>query len=95
MAAAAVVELSEDAQRQIGRCMTMPSVGEVTVQLRVIFSQDGIAKAAHVSDPARMDSDMAYRAMAENASRAVFACPVHLPLERYSDWRELTLNFGP
>ena len=95
MITATVAELSEDAQRQIGRCMTTPSVGDVTVQIRVIFSPDGAAKAAHVSDSARMETDMAYRAMAENASHAIFMCPVQLPLERYPDWRELTLSFGP
>ena len=95
MTTATVAELGDDAQRQIGRCMTAPSVGDVSVEIRVVFWPDGAAKAAHVSDSARMDTDMAYRAMAENASRAIFMCPIHLPLERYSDWRELTLSFGP
>ena len=95
MTTATVAELIGDAQRQIGRCMTTPSVGDVTVQIRVIFSPDGAAKDAHVSDSARMETDMAYRVMAESAYRAVFMCPIHLPPERYSDWRELTLSFGP
>jgi hypothetical protein len=95
MTTATLAELIEDAQRQIGRCMTAPSVGDVTVQIRVIFSQDGAAKEAHVSDAPRMETDMAYKAMAESAFPAIFSCPVHLPPERYPDWRELTLSFGP
>src|SRR5271163_4140342 len=95
MTTATLAELIEDAQRRIGRCMTTPSVGDVAVQIRVIFSQDGVAKAARVSDSARMETDMAYRAMAESAARAIFTCPVRLRLERYSDWRELTPSFGP
>lgn len=42
-----------------------------------------------------MQTDIAYRAMAENAYQAIFTCPVHLPPEQYPDWRELTLSFGP
>ena len=95
MTTASLAQLIEDAQREIGRCLTTASVGDVTVLIRVIFSQAGAAKEAYVSDPARMETDMAYRAMAENASRAIFTCPIHLPPERYADWRELMLSFGP
>lgn len=92
---ATLAELSEVAERQIGRCLTTPSVGEVTVHIRVIFTRHGAASEAHVLDPARMRTDMAYRAMAENAFQAIFICPVHLPPERYAEWRELMLSFGP
>lgn len=69
----------------------------LVVSIHVRLQEDGTVLRAEVLPDPRLLSDSFYRAAADSALRAVkLASPLKdLPLDRYEQWRELTLNFNP
>lgn len=87
-------------RRQIERCWNVPAgakdAKDLVVDIHVLLNQDGTVRQATVVDQSRMNSDNFFRAAAESARRAVYACsPLKLPAEKYSIWQDMTLSFNP
>lgn len=87
---------------QIARCWSLPAgakdVQNMRVQVRVYLRPDGsLERPPELVDSFLMGSDGYFRSFAESARRAVQMCsPLqHLPVEKYEQWRELTINFDP
>jgi outer membrane biosynthesis protein TonB len=99
----AITDADLDAiRRQIEACWNIPAgardAQDMTVQIRAIMNPDGRVRRAEIVDMARVSRDSFYRSMAESARRAVMnpRCqPLHLPVEKYDEWRVLLLNFDP
>jgi hypothetical protein len=93
----------DSVRRQIERCWSLPAGlkgrgKDLTVSIRVEMNIDGTPRTALIENAGRMDADIAYRATAESAKRAVLnpRCqPFKLPPEKYERWRTLTLVFNP
>lgn len=89
-------------RRQIERCWNLPAgakdAHKMTVEVRVVMHPDGTVREATLREPARMQADPYFRAMAESVLRAVLnpRCqPFKLPPDRYDVWQTLLLNFDP
>ncbi len=99
------VTLSEiDALRaQVERCWNFPAGAanpeDLIVTVKISLNPDGtLSKPPNVipRDQARVISDQYFRVAAEAAVRAVRRCePYKLPVEKYSNWREIQLRFDP
>ena len=99
------VTLSEiDALRaQVERCWNFPAGAanpeDLVVTVKISLNPDGtLASAPEVAqrDRARVITDQYFRVAAEAAVRAVRRCePYKLPVEKYSNWREIELRFDP
>jgi len=99
---ASASRLSATIRRQIEPCWSMPAgardAQNMTVEIRLWMNPDGRVQSAAIVDTRRVASDPFYRSMAEYALRAVRnpRCqPLRLPLEDYSEWREIVLTFDP
>ena len=83
---------------QISRCWTPPVGGlggeDIVVKLRIELNRDGtLVKAPQL---ANSGSSAFFTAAADSAVRAVFQCqPYTMPPEKYSQWRDMLLNFDP
>jgi hypothetical protein len=83
---------------QIARCWTPPVGGlgaeDLVVKLRIELKQDGsLARAPQV---ANSGSSPFFMAAADSATRAVLQCqPYSMPPEKFSQWRDMLLNFDP
>lgn len=89
-------------RQQIEQCWSLPAgargAEDMVVEIRTAVNPDGRVRAANIVDSGRMDRDPFYRAMAESARRAVLhphCQPLRLPLDKYSEWRVMILNFDP
>ncbi|MEG6507461.1 hypothetical protein V6C03_00575 [Methyloligella sp. 2.7D] len=83
---------------RIAQCWNPPpgglGAGQLIVKLRMKLNEDGTL----VGYPTVENSNPSpfFRAAADSAVRAVYQCqPYVLPLEKYSLWRDLILNFDP
>ncbi|WGF87303.1 hypothetical protein [Marinivivus vitaminiproducens] len=87
-------------QSQVAQHWNIPAgvqgLAAMRVRMRIQLEQDGSVRAVDIQDTGRMASDAAFRAVAESARRAVLsASPLRLPPEKYTTWRDMTLNFTP
>src|SRR6516165_2988005 len=89
-------------RQQIARCWNVPAgardAKDLVVEIRVVVDPDGTVRQATIVDQARLVSDPFFRAAAESARRAFFnpLCrPLHLPLEKYTIWKDLVVDFSP
>jgi outer membrane biosynthesis protein TonB len=84
-------------RNQIYRCWS-PPVGAphpVIVDMEVSLNPDG--SVAHSPQLLENSNDPYFRAAAEAARRALYACaPYHLPADQYNEWHEISdLHFDP
>jgi hypothetical protein len=86
----------------ISHCWNMPAGAPnpetLVVRLKLFLNEDGtVARQPELIDTAgRASSDPYFRAAAEAAVRAVQVCaPYSLPVDKYDDWSEITINFRP
>lgn len=83
---------------QIARCWTPPVGGlggdAIIVKLRIELNQDGtLARPPQLANS--FDSPF-FRPAADSAMRAIFQCqPYRMPPEKFSQWRDMLLNFDP
>ena len=83
---------------QISRCWTPPVGGlgaeDIVVKLRIELNKDGtLARAPSL---ANNTSSPFFTAAAESAMRAVLQCqPYTMPAEKFTQWRDMLLNFDP
>ncbi len=93
-------EIVRAIQSQMRRCWRIEpgaqKAEEMIVEIHTILTPDGSVRKADIVDQARMGRDRYFRSAAENARRAVLACsPFRLPVDKYSIWREMRLQFNP
>ena len=66
------------------------------VDIIVRLDAQAVVQSVRIKDESRFKREEAYRAAANAARRAVFACsPLPLPLESYEEWKELEIAFDP
>ena len=89
-------------RRQIEKCWNPPvgakNAEELTVELRLHLTPDGMVQTVDVPDKARAGSDPYFRAAVESAYRAVLnpRCrQLKFPLEKYEQFKTMTIVFDP
>ena len=89
-------------RRHIEPCWNLPAgardAQSMVVEIRATLNPDGRVRSAVIVDKARSRSDGFYRSMAESALRAMLnpRCqPLPLPLNKYSEWRDMVIFFDP
>jgi hypothetical protein len=95
--------LSQEVMRQVSPCWSIPvgvkDAHEIRVGIRVYLKPDGtLSGPPRVEDQNRMNSDYAFRTVAESALRALRnprCSPLRLPMKNYDTWREISFNFDP
>ncbi len=95
--------LSEAVMRQVEPCWSIPAgvkdAHKIRVEVRIYLKPDGtLSGPPRVLDSKRMRSDLAFRAVAESALRALRnprCSPLRLPLKSFETWREISFNFDP
>ena len=89
--------------KQVSRCWRIPfgvkDAHTIRVGVRIFLKPDGhLNGPPQVEDGKRMRSDLAFRAVAESALRALRhprCIPLRLPLKSFETWREISFNFDP
>jgi hypothetical protein len=88
--------------QQIEQCWNVPAGAKdaenLIVELRVEVAQDGTVTSVRILDTSRYTSDQFFRAAADSAVRAVKnpqCTPLKLPLDKYEQWKTMTLSFNP
>ncbi len=95
--------LSQEVMRQVTPCWSIPAgvkdAHTIRVGVRIYLKPDGhLSGPPEVEDSKRMRSDLAFRAVAESALRALRnprCSPLRLPLKSFETWREISFNFDP
>ena len=89
-------------QKQLSGCWSiLPGAVQaeaLAVNLTIIVNQDRTVKNVQITDKARYQTDTFFRAAADNAMRAIQhpdCTPLDLPPNKYTMWKEITLNFDP
>jgi hypothetical protein len=87
-------------RRQIYGCWAVPvgAIGleEIVVHLRIQVGPDRSVQQVTIQDQARVERDATFRTVAESARRAVERCsPLHLPADKYAEWRDIMMSFSP
>ena len=89
-------------QRHIEPCWNLPAgardADTMVVEIRATLNPDGRVRSAVIVDTVRARGDGFYRSMAESALRAMLnpRCqPLPLPLNKYSEWRDMVIFFDP
>ncbi|MEQ9641279.1 MAG: hypothetical protein RIM84_14740, partial [Alphaproteobacteria bacterium] len=87
---------------QLSQCWSVPAgardVQNMNVEVRVFLRPDGsLERPPEVLDNIQFNGNPFFRTFAESARRAVLKCdPLRdLPVDKYEQWRELTINFDP
>lgn len=100
---AATMDLVNALKNQITQCWNPPVGAPHPEQLIPVFQlflnpDGGVAQPPQLSadSAAAVASDPFMRAAAEAARRAIYTCaPYKLPADKYSTWRDITINFDP
>lgn len=95
--------LAQSVMRQVSPCWSIPAGSKdahrMQVGVRIFLNPDGTLRGPpQVEDTRRMNSDPAFRAVAESALRALRhprCVPLKLPHKHYRIWREIGFNFDP
>lgn len=89
-------------QRQLSNCWSiLPGAAKaetLAVNLTINVNRDRTVRDVQITDKARYQSDPFFRAAADNAIRAIQhpdCTPLDLPPNKYTMWKEITLNFDP
>jgi outer membrane biosynthesis protein TonB len=89
-------------RRQLSQCWNLlPGAAKaetLAVELTITVNRDRTVRDVQILDRARYNSDTFFRAAADNALRAIKhpnCTPLDLPPEKYTMWKEMTLNFDP
>lgn len=89
-------------RNQMKRCWTVQAGAanpeDLIVTVRIYLNPDGsLAREPQLVEQGRLASgDPSFRVAAEAALRAVRMCqPYQLPVEKYSDWRDIEMRFDP
>ena len=83
---------------QISRCWAPPVGGlggdAIVVKLHIVLNEDGTLSRA--PEVVNSHSSPFFPPAADSAVRAVFQCqPYRMPSAKYSEWRDMLLNFDP
>jgi outer membrane biosynthesis protein TonB len=88
--------------QQISRCWNVPAgakdAKDLVIDIHVALNPDGTVSDVRIVDTARAASDSFFRAAAESALRAVKnpnCSPLKVPLDKYDEWKTMTLTFNP
>lgn len=95
--------LAQLVMRQVTPCWIIPAGAKdahtIRVGVRIFLHPDGtLSGPPKIEDQARMSRDVAFRAVAESALRALRnprCSPLRLPVRKYATWREISFNFDP
>lgn len=89
-------------QKQIQGCWNLlpgaANADAIAVNLTINVNPDRTVRDVTITDQARYNSDAIFRAAADNAIRALRhpdCTPLDLPVNKYEQWRSITLNFDP
>ena len=94
-------ELGAFKQQLQGCWMLLPGAANadaLAVNLTITVNKDRTVRDVTITDKARYQTDSFFRAAADNAIRAIRhpdCTPLDLPLNKYDQWKEITLNFDP
>lgn len=100
----ATLSMSEqDALRsQLAKCWNiLPGARDaqnLVVEVALDMNPDATVRRAEIVNKRRYNSDSFFRAAADSALRAVrhpYCTPLRLPLDKYSQWRTITISFDP
>jgi hypothetical protein len=97
---AMTMDLVDALRNQIAQCWS-PPVGaphpeQLIVSFELFLNPDGTVAQPPQLMGSSSSGDPFMRAAAEAARRAIYTCaPYKLPTDRYSQWRDITLNFDP
>lgn len=97
---AMTMDITAAFQAQMRRCWTIPAGAQnaesLQVHLHVMLNPDGSLASAPEMRNEPLTQSSYYLAAKDATLRAVRMCaPYQLPVDRYSIWRELNLNFDP
>lgn len=100
---AMTMELGDALRNQIAQCwsppVAAPHPADLIVDFELFLNPDGsVARPPQLAanSAAAASGNPFTRAAAEAARRAIYECaPYKLPANRYSDWRDITLEFDP
>ena len=98
-----IATLAQLVMQQVSPCWSIPAGSKdahtMQVGVRIFLNPDGtLSGPPQVEDTQRMNSDPAFRAVAESALRALRhprCIPLRLPHKHYDTWRAVTFNFDP
>ena len=84
----------------LAKCWSPPPgaarANTLVVDIIVSLDAKAVVQSVRIKDESRFKREEAYRAAANAARRAVFACsPLPLPLESHEEWKELEIAFDP
>ena len=89
-------------RRQLSQCWNiLPGAAKaetLAVNLTITVNPDRTVRDVQITDRSRYASDAFFRAAADNAIRAIRhpdCTPLDLPPDKYTMWKEITLNFDP
>ena len=99
-----VLSLSEQnaLRQQLAQCWhVLPGAAnaeDLVVRVQLMMAPDATVQSAKLLDSWKYNSNPFYRAAAESALRAVrnpLCNPLKLPLNKYEQWKKITINFDP
>lgn len=89
-------------KRQIQGCWNLlpgaTNADAIAVNLTINVNPDRTVRDVTITDQDRYNADSIFRAAADNAIRALRhpdCTPLDLPVNKYEQWRSITLNFDP
>ena len=89
-------------QRQLSQCWSiLPGAAQaetLAVNLTINVNKDRTVRDVQITDRGRYQTDTFFRAAADNAMRAIQhpdCTPLDLPPNKYTMWKQITLNFDP
>jgi len=89
-------------RRQLSQCWSiLPGAAQaetLAVNLTITVNKDRTVRDVQITDRARYQTDTFFRAAADNAMRAIQhpdCTPLDLPPNKYTMWKQITLNFDP
>lgn len=89
-------------QRQLSQCWSiLPGAAQaetLAVNLTINVNKDRTVRDVQITDRTRYQNDPFFRAAADNAMRAIQhpdCTPLDLPPNKYTMWKQITLNFDP
>lgn len=71
---------------------------DIVVKVKIVVNPDRTVRDARIVDQSRYNRDSFFRAAADAALRAINnprCTPLDLPLDKYNQWRNITINFDP
>ena len=89
-------------RRQLQACWNVPAGAkdgkDLNVDIKVEINPDATVRSAVIIKTSKPISDPHMRALADSARRAVQnpkCSPLKLPLDRYDQWKSVTIGFNP